>query len=221
MRSIDNSRPRRGSIMPFMVITLVSLAALVALAVDVGMIIVARTQCQNAADLAAMAGARTLNGDAASNNNYSQAIVNAVSSAEANTVLGQAIQRNQVLVQVGSYSYDAVAQKFYTAIPKAAEDNNSLVNTTVTFSGKTGFARVLGINGFNVTSTATAAHRPRDVALVLDYSGSMRFSSLLGLPFYGARNKSNNPESVYPTFGAYSAVTLQQTSPTTDGGGNR
>src|SRR2546430_2654172 len=214
MRSIHERTMRRGTIMPLLVGTIVSLAAVVALAVDVGMIVVARTQCQNAADSAAMAGTRALNGDASSNNNYSQAVATAQASAEANTILGQAIAQNQVTVQVGSYSYDANAQQFYAAIPRVATDNNSLVAATVTYSGRTGFARVLGINGFNVTATATAAHRPRDIALVLDYSGSMRFSSLLALPFWGTRSGSNNPESVYPAFGAYSAVSLQKTTPT-------
>ena len=92
---------RRGTIMPLLVITLVSLAALVALAVDIGMIAVARTQCQNAADAAAMTGARTLNGDTASNNNASQAQANATANAEANSVLGQPIQSNQVAIQIG------------------------------------------------------------------------------------------------------------------------
>src|SRR5438445_3109099 len=188
MRCLGKRQGRRGSIMPLLVVSLVSLAGFVALAVDVGMIVVARTQCQNAADAVAMTGARTLNGDISTNNNYSQAIANGLACAEANNVLGQAIQSKQVTLQIGSYSYNETAQKFYSAIPKANSDNNDLMTATVRFAGQTAFARVLGINSFNVSATATAAHRPRDVALVLDYSGSMRFSSLLGLPYWGTRN---------------------------------
>ena len=36
--------------------------------------------------------------------------------------------------------------------------------------------------------------------MILDYSGSMRFGSLLGLPYSGNRT-ANNPDTVYPLFG--------------------
>src|SRR5262249_42307891 len=73
-----------------------------------------------------------------------------------------------------------------------------------------------GLTGFNTAAIATAVHRPMDVAIILDFSGSMRFGCVLGVPVFGTRDNtgagvstnsgSNNPESVYPTFGAYSAI---------------
>jgi hypothetical protein len=74
-------------------------------------------------------------------------------------------------------------------------------------SSQTSFSRIFGINTFSTSATAVAAHRPRDMALILDFSGSMRFDSLLGIPYTGSRTMSNNPESVYPLFGHYSDVT--------------
>src|SRR5262249_16915619 len=67
--------------------------------------------------------------------------------------------------------------------------------------------------GQNITATATAAHRPRDIAIVLDYSGSMRFASLMGTPYSGDRT-SNNGDSAVPAFGHYSSTAdnLQATS---------
>ena len=53
---------RRGSVAPVIGVSLVALCGAVALAIDVGRIAVAKLQCQSAADVAAMAGARTLNG---------------------------------------------------------------------------------------------------------------------------------------------------------------
>ena len=47
---------RRGTILPIVALALVGLCGFVALAIDVGMVLVARTQVQNAADAAAMAG---------------------------------------------------------------------------------------------------------------------------------------------------------------------
>ena len=55
------------------VVSLVTLMTFVALAVDLGMLAVARTQCQDAADAAAMAGAGRSTATAANNNNYANA----------------------------------------------------------------------------------------------------------------------------------------------------
>ena len=41
--------------------------------------------------------------------------------------------------------------------------------------------------------------------MILDYSGSMRFSSLLGTPYYGDNRSCNNQDTVVPVFGQYSA----------------
>ena len=48
------SRPRRGSVLPMLALCLVSVFAFVALAVDLGVLAVSRTHCQNAADVAAL-----------------------------------------------------------------------------------------------------------------------------------------------------------------------
>src|SRR5437588_2551249 len=84
---------RRGSVLPLVAFMTVGLISLVALAIDIGMIAVARNQCQNAADASAMAGARTINGDnsASVNYNLANAPVNAIKSANENTVFGVAI----------------------------------------------------------------------------------------------------------------------------------
>ncbi len=47
---------RNGSILPLVVVSLVGICGFVALAIDIGMVAVAKTQCQNAADAAATAG---------------------------------------------------------------------------------------------------------------------------------------------------------------------
>src|SRR5579884_422980 len=184
---------RRGSILPLVAVCLIGLVGFVALAVDLGLIMVARTQCQNAADAAAMAGTRTLNGDTSNNNNYAAAGPAAVTAAEANTLLTQPIQASQVQVVIGKYSYDGTQQKFvaYPLDPGSTNnlnDNWSLVNVTVSFSNPTAFAGVFGLSSFAVSASATGVHRPRDIALVLDYSGSMRFGSLLGIPYSGTRS---------------------------------
>jgi hypothetical protein len=219
MRTQSGQLKRRGSVLPLVVLCIVGLLGFVALAVDLGLMMVARTQCQNAADSAAMAGTRTLNGNLSTNNNYAAAGPAAVAAATSNSILTQPIQPSQVQVTIGKYSYDGTQQKFlaYPLDPGSTNnptDNWSLVSVTINYTDPTAFAGVFGMNAFNGAATATAVHRPRDVAFVLDYSGSMRFGSLPGIPFSGARS-TNNPESVFPVFGPYSAqatAALQQTN---------
>jgi Flp pilus assembly protein TadG len=204
--------------MPLLVLSLLGLFGFVALSIDLGLIAIARTQIQNAADAAATTGARTLNGEA--DNNYDEVDDNAIGAAQANSILGKPIvAATQLTLDIGSYHYNDAAGKFepnYTG--KAPEDNWSLVRAWVTANPDYAFARVFNLTTFNVSAMATAVHRPRDIAVILDFSGSMRFDSLLGIPYTGPRTMSNNPETVYPRFGPYSATAtaaLENPNPST------
>ena len=55
-------RRRNGSMLPLLAVSIISLFAFVALAVDLGMLAVSRTQCQNAADAAALTGCPAIPG---------------------------------------------------------------------------------------------------------------------------------------------------------------
>src|SRR5271166_117194 len=94
---------RAGGITPLVALCLVGLLGFVALAVDLSVIVLVRNEAQNAADVAALAGTRTLTGDP----NYqipnpsnpgqtitdpyhlSAALPNALASLQNNYVLGQ------------------------------------------------------------------------------------------------------------------------------------
>src|SRR3954465_9406693 len=107
------TRRRRGAIGPLGAICLTGMLAFVALALDLGILMIARNQCQNAADAAAMAGARTLNGDTAANNNYANPGPNAQAAAAANTIAGQPVNPStQVSVSIGDYYYDSASASF-------------------------------------------------------------------------------------------------------------
>ena len=116
--------------------------------------------------------------------------------------------------------------------PPVSPDNYNLVQVDVSYAVQTNFAGVFKyLNpSFNslvtVQATAQAAHRPRDVAIVLDYSGSMNNESdlwnceayldngseattLNGYNFPAAGNPgwtSNNTDTVYPLFGHYAGT---------------
>src|SRR6185312_16980079 len=74
-----------------------------------------------------------------------------------------------------------------------------------------------------VVATAVAAHRPRDVAVVLDFSGSMNNESDLWNceSYLGSfQNLSNNTDPVVPTFGHYSSSTAAIVSTSAAPGGS-
>lgn len=231
---------RRGAILPLLAICTVGLMGLVALSIDIGMVAIARSQCQNAADSAAMAGARTMGGNAANNYNHAAVPVNAVSAAVANRVLNANVvgdpanittvnphtfTSGQVTIETGAYTYvyndsNPAKEGFQIQFPRAdSKEPYSAVRATVNVPGSYAFGRIFGLSSFNTGATAVAVHRPRDVIIVLDLSGSMRFQSLPGFYLSGSgtaspsssgrpRTKSMNPESVYPKFGHYSDTVL-------------
>jgi hypothetical protein len=213
---INRSKRRDGVVLVLIVLILVTMMTFVALAIDLGMLAVARTQCQDAADSAAMAGARALNGNSSNNNNYANATPAALAAATGNSVLSTSIQSSQVGIDIGRYVYVPGNLRFEGQFPGPSTENWSMARATVSTAIGTQlpFSRVFNFAGVNLQAVATAAHRPRDVAIILDFSGSMRYASLLGEPTSGTRT-SNNPDSVYPTFGHYSATStaaLQETS---------
>jgi Putative Flp pilus-assembly TadE/G-like len=221
---------RVGSILPLLVICLLALMAMIALAVDIGLVAVARTQAQDVADLAALSGARMLNGDSSNTanlNNVTTAVAAAQTAADNNNILGKSITTSMITTLPGVYAYNATSQTFSASYPSSPGANAwSVMQVTVNTTTPTYFGRVFNVNSFNVTANASAAHRPRDLALILDFSGSMKFGStsacLTGnfADFYG----SMNSDPVYPQFGPYYAMSQRplstsNTAPTSNGTG--
>src|SRR6266851_4744592 len=99
----SQSRTRRkGTILPLVVMCTVSMCGLVALAVDIGLIALSKTQCQNAVDAAAVAGARSLDGTTGQNlgsiGSPNTAMDNAYQIVLANKVLSTSITTGPVVV---------------------------------------------------------------------------------------------------------------------------
>lgn len=228
-----NSRRRRGAIIPLVAVCLVAIMGLLALAIDIGMLAVAKTQAQNAADAAAMAGTRTFNQQ--SGYNLANVPKQGVNTAMANKIFGTSISGDpknikspssdvytsgDVKIECGGYYYvyndsDSSKEEFKIVVPgKIATEPYTAVRATITTTSPHFFGKVFGASPFNVKATAIAAHRPRDVVIVMDLSGSMRFQSCPGAyvsggitsPNNGPRNKSFNPDPLFPKFGHYSAT---------------
>ncbi len=199
---------RRGAILVLVIVSVIALIACAALAIDLGLMMAARTQCVAAADAAAMAGTRALNSTTGSvNNNYNGVLPAAQLAATQNKILGTAITNSQVSVNIGRYVYNTSTQNFEGQFPGPSTENWSLVQATVSvpITNSLAFSKALNFMPANITATATSAHRPRDVAIILDFSGSMQFQSLSG-GYYDGTNYCNNPDTNVPRFGQYSSI---------------
>jgi Flp pilus assembly protein TadG len=199
---------RRGTVIPTLALTLVGLIGFVGLAIDMGMLVVAKAQVQNAADLAALTAARTLTGDPTVNYNKGPATSNAQTFVGANNVLGQAVQPAQLQLDFGTYDYNQTTQTFSANFPPTPGVPLTAVNATVTASNLApGFSGAMGMQYLpTVVASAQAVHRPRDIALVMDLSGSMRMGTCLGYDFYTSSRTTNNPDTLVPKFGQYSSA---------------
>ncbi|MGL4423633.1 MAG: pilus assembly protein TadG-related protein, partial [Gemmataceae bacterium] len=215
MKQLPSSARRRGSIIPLLAICVVALFAFIALAVDLGVLMVARTECQNAADTAALTGARTLDNrpvpTAGYYNNRSQAEVNARKAVTNNVNLNKAFKDNSATdtdiesFRIGMFDYDPLAGRFYVSYPNVRPTGKSwgAAEVIVRIQQETFFARALGVSSMPVAARAVAVHRPRDIALVLDFSGSMKNGSKFN--WGNDQNSSGmiNPDDLYPKFGHY------------------
>jgi hypothetical protein len=198
---------RPGAVLPLVTVCLIGLLAFVALAIDVGMLALARTQAQSAADVAALAGARTLNGQPG--NNRVAAEAEAREAAESNSILAAQITDPQVVtVRAGVYRYLTDSAKFEADFdnPPTGLEAYGLMQVRIVTDQPTYFGKVLGVNSFQVGAEAVAVHRPRDIAISLDFSGSMKFSSQFNYP--PATNTVRitgglNPDPTFPQFGPW------------------
>src|SRR5947209_6740914 len=123
---------RRGTIVSLLALVLVGLIGFLGLAIDLGMLAIAKTQVQNAADLAALTAARTLNGNSSNTYNNAAATTNAQNLLTWNYILGQSIGSSQLTLTYGSYDYNQTTQAFNANFPATANVPYSAVSATVT-----------------------------------------------------------------------------------------
>ena len=160
---------RRGVITVLAAIMLVILIAMIAFAVDLGYVALARTQLQSAADVSALA--------AAANVNQSKSDMVAITQyfASQQTVAGRPVQVNSNDVLYGNW--DIASRSF--SPPTGSSIPGNAIKVTVWANQANGgqtalfFGRVLGLSGVNESASAVATVNPRDIAFVIDLSGSM------------------------------------------------
>jgi Flp pilus assembly protein TadG len=208
---------RRGAILPLVALCVVGLLTMVALAIDLSLLTLARAQCQHIADSSALAAARTLDGNASTYKNFAQALTNGQNAALNSFVLAKPVASGDVDIQIGTLDTITTSPYFQinnlTSTAGAAPTGNwgaaqSTVSGTVNFA----FAPVFGITSSTVNARARAIHRPRDIAIILDFSGSMYFDSYLNKTGSDGFLTSHNPDPLVPKFGHYDPNTTATTT---------
>lgn len=163
---------RRGAVIVLAAVMLVVLLGMIAFAVDVGCLGLARTQLQTAADAAALAAAGS------SGKSEAEIIQTARQFANANIVSGRHVQLNSGDVEFGSWD---VAAHTFTPLP--AGQVGTAVKVTVRTDDDSGgetplfFGRLLGFSSIAQEASAVATVNPRDIAFVVDLSGSMNYDT--------------------------------------------
>ena len=203
-RTIRNSR--RGTVLPMLAACLIALFTFVALAVDLGMVAVARTDCQNAADIASLAGTRTLNNKpGAIDNNRTAAIVKAKAAITDNYNIGESYTTSQIQsVTAGQYNYDTTSQTFAVSYPSSLSGSQSwtAMEVVLSVSQPTFFMKIWGVNSMPTGARAVSVHRPRDIALAIDMTGSMGYGSIprLNDKIGSAATGINDSSTMWPQF---------------------
>jgi len=216
---------RIGSIIPLLAVSMMVLIGMTALAIDIGVVAQTQTQIQSSADASALSGARYLNGDTTIDNNKAGVPAVALSTIQQSQVMGKTIQASEFSSQVGYYNYDSSLGKFQAIFTgsKPANENWSAVKTNVNFTQASFFAKIFNFSAFSASATSTAVHRPRDISIILDFSGSMRFNSIPAYPTSSSTiTGSMNPDQRIPRFGPWSAITssMQRTTQYNDSAPN-
>jgi hypothetical protein len=155
------ARRERAQILPLIALSLVALLGIAAFAIDVGFAYYGKRQLQSATDAAALAGAQDLP-------NAATAITTATSYAAANTPSNLSFNFSY---QVSCTNTAVVATGCTAAV------NPNQLTVSATGQTQTWFARIFGINHFDLTAHANAcspcSSTPVDIVIAIDRTGSM------------------------------------------------
>ncbi len=200
--------PRRGAIIVLTAILMVVLMGLLALSIDTGYMYTMQTELDRSVDAAALAGAASLveGTDTASDKVVEYLVRNPVGGEEGSisddrlaefTALFLADHSGDYSVAIGNWNADTGQLEAAPKYPSAVEVSMTYPNLPLFFG------RVLGKNSFSIEARAIAMYQPRDIALVLDFSGSMNDDSeLKSIGKLGYDVVMNNLEQIYGELGS-------------------
>ncbi len=184
-------RGRRGVLIIWLALFLVAALAFCALSVDTGYIYLARTELQRSTDAGSLAGAGALmDGEGSVHPQV-------VAMMAKNLVGGRQVTPGEVEAIKGKWDDEA-------HIFTPDDDSPNAVRVVVNIEKRPlFFGAILGNDTFGVQARATAVFQPRDVMVVLDYSGSMNDDSeLKHIPEIGRVAVEANLLEIYQDLGS-------------------
>jgi len=182
---------RRGAVVVLAAIMLVVMLGFMAFAVDLGYLFLVRTQLQTAADSSALA--------AAASTYLTRAEMEAVAQKYAgyHQAAGRTITLHPADIEYGNWDVES-----RTFTPSSAVGNAVRVTTRSNAAAGGGtplfFARIFGYDALNQSASAVAMTNPRDIAFVIDLSGSMNYDTN---PDKTDQINRNFASQGYPTIG--------------------
>ncbi len=189
---------RRGAIIVLTALLMITMMAMLAFSIDVGYMMTVRTELQRAVDAGALAGAGLLVQGVEEAESAVQTMV------QQNIVGDQEVSEADLSIETGHWDEQAQAFIPSTELPSAVRVR-AVRNGQGLF-----FARALGNDQFDVDAEAIAMYRPRDIMLVLDYSGSMNDDSeFRHINSIGQDNIEANLLQIYQEFGSPSFGDMQ------------
>ena len=163
---------RNGAMLPLIAVVMIIMIVGAVFSVDIAYMHMVRAELRTATDAAARAGAEVL----ARTQDPDQAIQAAIDVAERNIVSGNGLTLNRDDIVLGSVqlqpdgSFDFVAdQEPLTSVHVVGHRDSGAADGPVPLF----FGGMLGRSTFQPLQTATASSSVRDIALILDRSGSM------------------------------------------------
>ena len=216
-RSFHRHSDRAGAMLPLIAVLIAFLFVSAVIAIDLSRIHVVRSELRTATDAAARAGVEALG----RGGSEAEAIDAALNIARANIVAGVPLELDPSKIILGGAEQNADGS--FTFVNQADFDPNDATvfansvqvlgeRTSTSPNGRVNliFGGMFGVDSFEPTQSATATRLDRDIALVLDKSGSMRdegrFPSLLnGVDVFVEELESTTPKenvslTVYDTF---------------------
>jgi hypothetical protein len=196
----DRRGQRRGLVIMFAAALSIVVFGMVAFAVDLGYVLLARTKLQLAADSGVLAGIGAL----ATSPDDVETI--ARQFATANQSVGHGIDSSDVTVTSGDWNRDT------GVFTPGSSHPNALKVSVVQNQEPLFFGRVLGKTTFNARAEATASFFPRDMMVVIDCSGSMNDDSeMKSYDTLGQAEVEANLQQIYTELGSPTLGNMQWT----------
>lgn len=204
---------RRGAILILTAVVMIVVLAIVALALDISYLSLTKTQLQGAADAAALAGAMELSGT------EDPAIVRANALAAIQDVASHHHNGDRASLTVdatdvtfGKMAWDNATNSYTTNWGDAQTPYNVVKVRAERDAGGGAspdsrlplfFAPVIGHTKATIGAVATASFQPRDIMVVLDFSGSMNDdSSFDGIAKLGRTFVESNMQTMWNELGS-------------------